>query len=55
MLGRGTAAAADEAHASRDAVVRAVKRALDAAGMEIPFPQRTLTFRDALRIERPAS
>ena len=29
---------------SRDEVVRAVKRALDAAGIEIPFPQCTLTF-----------
>jgi small conductance mechanosensitive channel len=34
-----------EAHASRDQVVRAIKRALDEAGMEIPFPYRTLTFR----------
>ena len=40
-----------QAHASRDAVVRSIKRALDGAGMEIPFPQRTLTFRDKLRIE----
>lgn len=31
-------------HSSRDGVIRAVKRALDAAGMEIPFPQRTLWF-----------
>lgn len=31
-------------HSSRDAVIRSVKRALDAAGMEIPFPQRTLWF-----------
>jgi small conductance mechanosensitive channel len=29
---------------SRDEVARAVKRALDAAGIEIPFPQRTLSF-----------
>lgn len=39
-----------EAHASRDQVVRAIKRALDDAGMEIPFPQRTLWFRDSLSI-----
>ena len=39
-----------EAHASRDQVVRAVKVALDDAGMEIPFPQRTLWFRDALQL-----
>lgn len=43
-----------QAHASRDKVIRAIKRALDDAGMEIPFPQRTLWFRDALSIERPA-
>lgn len=34
-----------DAHASRDQVVRAIKRALDEAGMEIPFPYRTLTFK----------
>lgn len=33
--------------ASRDQVARAVKRALDAAGVEIPFPQRTLTLSDS--------
>ncbi len=33
-----------QAHTSRDKVVRAIKRALDEAGMEIPFPQRTLWF-----------
>ncbi len=41
-----------EAHASRDEVVRAIKRALDEAGMEIPFPQRTLWFRESLQIGR---
>ena len=35
---------------SRDAVVAAVKRALDEAGIEIPFPYRTLTFKDPLRV-----
>ena len=39
-----------EAHASRDQVVRAIKSALGASGMEIPFPQRTLWFRDALKL-----
>ncbi len=29
---------------SRDQVVAAIKQALDKAGIEIPFPQRTLTF-----------
>jgi len=41
-----------EAHVSRDQVVRAIKRALDAAGMEIPFPYRTLTFKDPLSLAR---
>lgn len=39
-----------EAHASRDEVVRLIKRALDDAGMEIPFPYRTLTFREPLPV-----
>lgn len=33
-----------EQRKSRDEVVEAVKAALDAAGIEIPFPHRTLTF-----------
>ncbi|MEM7629322.1 MAG: mechanosensitive ion channel family protein [Planctomycetota bacterium] len=37
--------------ASRDEVVEAIKSALDAAGIEIPFPYRTLTFKEPLRIE----
>lgn len=41
-----------QAHASRDKVVRAIKRALEEAGMEIPFPQRTLWFRDGLHVTR---
>lgn len=41
-----------QAHASRDKVVRAIKRALDDAGMEIPFPQRTLWFRNSLHLGR---
>lgn len=39
---------------SRDEVVAAVKRALDEAGIEIPFPYRTLTFAEPLVLERPA-
>jgi small-conductance mechanosensitive channel len=35
---------------SRDQVVAKVKRALDDAGIEIPFPYRTLTFKEALPI-----
>jgi small-conductance mechanosensitive channel len=37
---------------SRDKVVAAIKRALDEAGIEIPFPYRTLTFPETLRIAR---
>ncbi len=36
----------------RDKVVAAVKAALDNAGIEIPFPYRTLTFKESLNIER---
>jgi small-conductance mechanosensitive channel len=35
---------------SRDEVVAAVKRALDKAGIEIPFPYRTLTFKEPLSV-----
>ena len=37
---------------SRDQVVAAVKAALDGAGIEIPFPYRTLTFKEPLKTER---
>lgn len=37
---------------SRDEVVAAVKAALDEAGIEIPFPYRTLVFKDALHVDR---
>lgn len=37
-----------EIRQSRDEVVEAVKRALDEAGIEIPFPYRTLTFKEPL-------
>lgn len=42
-------------HRSRDQVVRAIKKALDAEGMEIPFPYVTNTFKEPLRLvrERP--
>jgi small-conductance mechanosensitive channel len=41
-----------EEHRSRDKAVAAIKSALDAAGIEIPFPYRTLTFKEppAIRI-----
>jgi len=37
---------------SRDEVTAAIKRALDSAGIEIPFPYRTLTFKEPLPIRR---
>ena len=37
---------------SRDQVVRAIKAALDEAGIEIPFPYRTLTFKEPLPLMR---
>ncbi|MEL6288838.1 MAG: mechanosensitive ion channel family protein [Pseudomonadota bacterium] len=39
---------------SRDQVVAAVKRALDDAGIEIPFPYRTLVFKDREMLENLA-
>lgn len=33
---------------SRDQVISAIKRALDEAGIEIPFPYRTLTFKEPI-------
>lgn len=39
---------------SRGEVVTAVKQALDAAGIEIPFPYRTLTFKEALPVRNVA-
>ncbi|MCM2973373.1 mechanosensitive ion channel family protein [Larsenimonas suaedae] len=38
-------------HQSRDKVVTAIKRALDTAGIEIPFPYRTLTFKEPLTLK----
>ena len=40
-----------EIRQSRDKVIAAVKKALDDAGIEIPFPYRTLTFKGRLPIE----
>lgn len=37
-------------HETRDAVIRAIKSALDAAGIEIPFPYVTNTFKEALAV-----
>ncbi|MBI1234145.1 MAG: mechanosensitive ion channel [Alphaproteobacteria bacterium] len=39
-------------HRSRSSVVIAIKKALDEAGIEIPFPYRTLTFKEPLPVMR---
>ena len=44
-----------EVRRSRDEVVTAIKTALDEAGIEIPFPHRTLTFKEPLTVARRAS
>lgn len=41
-----------EVRQSRDTVIAAIKRALDDAGIEIPFPYRTLTFKEPLALAR---
>lgn len=41
-----------ELRKSKDEVIETVKKALDDAGIEIPFPYRTLTFPEQLRITR---
>lgn len=38
-------------HKTRDTVIRSVKRALDSANIEIPFPQVTATFAAPLKVE----
>jgi small-conductance mechanosensitive channel len=40
-----------EVRSSRGEVVTAVKKALDEAGIEIPFPYRTLTFKQPLEMK----
>ena len=40
-----------EVRKSRDEVIAAVKAALDKSGIEIPFPYRTLTFNQPIRID----
>jgi small-conductance mechanosensitive channel len=37
---------------SRDQVIRAVKQGLEDAGIDIPFPQRTLSFAQPLSVDR---
>ncbi|PRY22257.1 small-conductance mechanosensitive channel [Aliiruegeria haliotis] len=42
-------------HVSRNAAVLAIKAALDDAGIEIPFPYRTLTFAEPLALQRDSA
>lgn len=42
-------------HQSRDKVVTAIKLALDEAGIEIPFPYRTLVFKEPVALRRDPS
>ena len=44
-----------ETRKSRDEVVASIKRALDDEGIEIPFPYRTLTFKEPLTTVRQAA
>lgn len=44
-----------EVRESRDEVIAAVKAALDKSGIEIPFPYRTLTFNQPIRIDNNQS
>ncbi|MEO0530616.1 MAG: mechanosensitive ion channel family protein [Planctomycetota bacterium] len=41
-----------EERASRDEVVGAVKKALDAAGIEIPWPQQVVSFKGPVAVDR---
>nr|WP_240049070.1 mechanosensitive ion channel [Parerythrobacter lutipelagi] len=41
-----------DGHVSRDKVIRAIKRDLDEAGIEIPFPYITHTFKEKIPLER---
>lgn len=47
-----TQSAPIDEHQSRDQAVAAVKSALDQAGIEIPFPYRTLTFAEPLTLSQ---
>ena len=39
-------------HESRDKIVRAIKQGLDNAGIEIPFPYMTHTFKDSIQVDK---
>ncbi len=49
-----TESAPGDIRRSRDKALSAVKKALDEAGIEIPFPYRTLTFSEPLKARIPA-
>ena len=42
----GNGSKAADIRSSRDEVIEAVKKALDDAGIEIPYPDRTLTIKN---------
>lgn len=44
-----------DGHESRDAVIRSIKRALDDAGIEIPFPYVTHTFKEPVPLSSGAN
>lgn len=46
----GTGSEAADIRKSRDAVIEAVKKGLDDAGIEIPYPYRTLTIKEEQRL-----
>ncbi len=50
-----TGSAPVDVRRSRDQVVAAIKRGLDEAEMEIPFPYRTLTFKEPLPVQNRAA
>ena len=50
-----TGSAPVEIRMSRDEVIEAVKKALDNASIEIPFPYTTLTFNEPLSVEGKAA
>ncbi|WP_407495231.1 mechanosensitive ion channel family protein [Pseudooceanicola sp. MF1-13] len=50
-----TESAPIDEHKSRDKAIASIKRALDDAGIEIPFPYRTLTFKEPLPLSGSSS
>lgn len=48
-----TGALPGEERASRDQVMRQIKKSLDAAGIEIPWPQSVVSFKTPLALDKP--